>query len=179
MAQSEDDQTQQWADALSRMTQHSPAPGPAPEPLGPEAPTSQPPQAAGSRPVRPAVPSSASHEPSRSAPASHDLFDDDHVNIPAPTPDTFLRPRPSAPKSSQLSTASIESRRTLVPILLTCGALFPLMGGLWFLTDVDSPFRRLSSWMPIALIVIGALLLFLGIANAMQLKHLLAQRQRR
>jgi hypothetical protein len=53
------------------------------------------------------------------------------------------------------------------------------MGGMWFLTDVDSPFRKLSSWTPIALIVIGGLLLLLGLLNAMQLKHLLEQRPRR
>jgi hypothetical protein len=65
-------------------------------------------------------------------------------------------------------------RRTLIPIMLTAGVMLPALGGLWFLTDTTSPFRRAGEWVPITLMATGVMLLVTGLLNALHVKHLLA-----
>lgn len=58
----------------------------------------------------------------------------------------------------------------LVPVLLSNGVLLPILGGLWFLTDEESPFRGPGVSLPIVLIVLGIVLFGLGILNGLQLR---------
>jgi hypothetical protein len=136
------------------------------------------------RPDRPAVPIIRPEAPQETAGAVSGEFiyapgaettpvadEDDSVAVPAPTHDVFTKPRSSS--YSRRARHSLFGRRTVVPILLTNGVLLPVLGGLWFLTEEDSPFRIPGIALPIALIVVGLLLLTLGLANALALRHLL------
>jgi hypothetical protein len=58
-----------------------------------------------------------------------------------------------------------------VPLLLTHGVFLPILGILWFSTELDSPFRRLGVAAPLLLIILGAILLIFGVLNVLQLKH--------
>jgi RsiW-degrading membrane proteinase PrsW (M82 family) len=97
--------------------------------------------------------------------------------MPAPTPaDLVSNRRAAASRSQQRSqNQTLHTRRTLVPILLTLGIMLPALGGLWFCTDGDSPFRALSLWVPIALIFFGFLLLAVAMVNVFYLAHALKQ----
>jgi len=67
----------------------------------------------------------------------------------------------------------------MVPILLTTGVMFPVLAGLWCLTDVDSPFRKVGAWAPLILLSVGLVTLLLGLLNAFQLKEHLAGSKKR
>jgi hypothetical protein len=152
-------------------------------------PTSRPARSASSqaRPDRPATPFIRPETPEGSSePVTGEFIfapeplpiadDDDAVEVPAPTPDVFTRPKTTtypARRDMAPTAQSIWGRRTVVPILITNGVMLPTLGGLWFLTDEDSPFRIPGIALPIALIAVGIILLALGLANAMALRHLL------
>jgi hypothetical protein len=40
----------------------------------------------------------------------------------------------------------LELKRTLIPILLSGGIMLVVIGGLWFTTEADSPFRDSGIW---------------------------------
>lgn len=132
------------------------------------------PPSARSRPARPLIPvrsSDSAQSPVRQpeSPAATDA--DDLVNVPAPSMDVFRsRRKPAAPARIPMH-RSIEFRRTIVPILLTFGLTLPILGGSWFATDEDSPFRLLGQGLPLALICIGVMLLGIGLLNVVQLKR--------
>ena len=68
---------------------------------------------------------------------------------------------------------SINTKRTLIPILLTLGVLLPALGSLKWLMPPDSPFTALPLTGVIASIALGAVLLLLAIANMVHVRHLL------
>ncbi|HEY7087512.1 MAG TPA: hypothetical protein VH518_05440 [Tepidisphaeraceae bacterium] len=157
--------------AAPRLASQRPAaPGSAPPPR----PVPPPPQVH-RRPVIPIIGSAGAHVLDE-APTPL-IEDDDIVIVPAPTPDVFLpRQRPAPPPRASLL-ASMRLRRTLIPILLTSGVMLPTLGILWFMTDEESPFRRVGMGVPVTLIVVGAVLLLLGLVNAFQVKHQLQHMQ--
>jgi hypothetical protein len=63
-----------------------------------------------------------------------------------------------------------------VPILLTTGALFIVLGALWFTTADDSPFRTPGIILPAGLIPFGFTLVGLGLMNAMEIQRILHKR---
>ena len=85
--------------------------------------------------------------------------------------------RASATKTQSLShvlAQNIEYKRTLIPILLTCGVLIPVLGALpWFLSD--SMIGQMPTWAIACAFTTGAVLLALAIANMVQVKHQLDQ----
>src|SRR4051812_21694136 len=78
----------------------------------------------------------------------------------APAPDaSVFAPRRST--RDLIAERRIHNRRTLIPILLTCGVLMPAVGSLKWLRGPESPFATWPIWAPLALIACGVLLLLL------------------
>jgi hypothetical protein len=128
----------------------------------------------GSGKVRPTTPGTrAKVNPAKPQAVDGDDFqivDDetDLVSFSAPTPQVYegnVSPMLVGPAHQ-----SMFLRRTMVPILLSGGVGLPLLGGLWFKTGADSPFRMMGMGLPITLIVIGILFLVVGILNVLQLR---------
>jgi len=88
------------------------------------------------------------------------------MNIPAPAVS-------SAAAKARARRALLESlfvRRTLIPILLTLGALMLGLGGAWFVLPQDSPFRMVGQELPIAMLAIGPVFLVVAILNMLQVR---------
>ena len=101
--------------------------------------------------------------------------EDDLLAAPAPDPSVFA-PRRST--RDLIAERRIHNRRTLIPILLTCGVLMPAVGSLKWLMGPESPFASWSIWAPVALGACGAVLLTLAVANMLQVKHLMERTPR-
>ena len=95
---------------------------------------------------------------------------DDFMAAPAPDPSVFAPRR--RPTRHLLTERQIHARRTLIPVLLTCGVLMPLVGSLKWLRGVGSPFAAWPIWPPIVLSACGVALLALAVANMMQVRQL-------
>jgi len=179
-----DQQSDAWADALERMTasegsdsSRSHESGTPDSPVSPPEPV-LPPQGAGSKPrTRPARPE-LSHVEQQNPLRGAAGIDDDRVNVPPPTMDQFVKRKRSQRVANPKQT-SLRHRQTMVPILLTTGVMFPVLAGLWCLTDVDSPFRKVGAWAPLILLTVGLVTLLLGLLNAFQLKEHLAGSKKR
>lgn len=125
------------------------------------------------RPQRPAAPTPRTGEP---APPQH-IFDDDAVIVPAPDLASIVSSRTLT--RSPTRAKSLFFRRTMIPILLTCGAIFGVLAILWFRLDPASPPRAGTGvWLPAAFAVIAAVLLTLAVVNMLQVRHLLRPAQR-
>jgi hypothetical protein len=92
---------------------------------------------------------------------------DEMLAAPAPDASVFA---PRRTTRDMLSDRRTRNRRTLIPILLTCGVLMPIVGSLKWLRGVDSPFAAWSIWPPIALSACGLVLLTLAAANMIQVR---------
>jgi len=97
--------------------------------------------------------------------------------MPALTPEYLISTRRAAASRAQVKhqQETLRTRRTIVPILLTLGVMLPILGGLWFVTDEDSPFRALSIFVPIGLIVAGLIVLVVALLNVSYLSKSLKQ----
>jgi len=100
--------------------------------------------------------------------------DDDMMAAPAPDASVFA-PRRST--RDLIAERRIHSRRTLIPILLTCGVLMPAVGALKWLRGPDSPFAAWPIWAPLVLGGCGVVLLLLAMANMMQVRQLMKTRR--
>jgi hypothetical protein len=98
--------------------------------------------------------------------------DDDMLGAPAPDASVFA-PRRST--RDLVAERRIHNRRTLIPILLTCGVLMPVVGSLKWLMGPESPFAAWSIWAPVMLFLCGPVLLGLAGANMMQVKQMMRQ----
>jgi hypothetical protein len=90
----------------------------------------------------------------------------------APAPDASV----FAPRCSTrdlIAERRIHNRRTLIPILLTCGVLMPAVGSLKWLRGPESAFATWPIWAPLLLVACGVLLLLLAIANMVQVRHMM------
>jgi hypothetical protein len=108
--------------------------------------------------------------------------DDDSVIVPAPDASAFI-PKKKSTGSAEARAAiakkkSLEYRRTLIPILLTSGLLLLGFGVLKFVAGGDSTLQYIPSWIPIALLCAGVLLLALAGVNMMSVKQQLAAAKR-
>ena len=98
------------------------------------------------------------------------LGGDEMVAAPAPDPSVF------APKRSTRDLhleRRIHNRRTLIPILLTCGVLMPLVGSLKWLRGLESPFAAWPLWAPLVLFAFGLIMLTLAYANMKQVRRMM------
>jgi hypothetical protein len=120
------------------------------------------------RPQRPAAPKPLE----TSAPDAHD---DDAVIVPPPDPSVFAAAvaRHARAHTSQRA-ARLGLRRTLIPILLTCGVMLPTLAVLWLRLEPEDPLRAgTGTWTPLVLAGLGLLLLAIGILHMLQVRHLL------
>ena len=69
---------------------------------------------------------------------------------------------------------SLEYRRTIIPVLLTSGTLMLVFGILKFFAGPDSMLQSVPTWIPIALLLAGALLLALAGVNMVSVRAQLA-----
>jgi predicted RND superfamily exporter protein len=100
------------------------------------------------------------------------MVEDEETSAAAPDASAFA-PRVSAQKSAHTAIyAKLSFRRTIIPILLTCGLMLPVIG-LWSMLDHNAPLAAVGTGVDVLLIVVGAVLLGLGIVNALHVNHLL------
>jgi hypothetical protein len=169
-----EDEKKRLADALGRMAGETPQQEPVRKPVESTARPVQPPPSKSNPRVRPAFPTLSTQDPESAG--SYDQpppVDDDRVQMPAPTPQDLMATRRAAVRQSnqKSQSQSLRTRRTIVPILLTLGVMLPALGGLWFVTDEDSPFRALSVYVPVSLILFGLVLLVAAILNVLYLSQ--------
>jgi hypothetical protein len=132
-------------------------------------PTDKPPKK--HRPVLPSAPS-PSLQPAQQDAAPPE-FDDDLAIVPAPAPEVFARQKSTPSRRLASGYKSLGLRRTAVPLLLTWGLMLSALGGLWFTTGPDSPYRNTGMVLPAVLIGLGLVLFAAGILNALHIRHLL------
>ena len=151
MAQSDKDNL---ADALARMAEGDVAPseqepGAADEIAAPSA--TKPQRAAAPAefdpppPPMPAIPQRAQHVTAADAIEQVVDDEDDETSMPAPDADVFAPRHHAARRAAVYQT--LEFRRTLIPILLTCGALLIAFASARHLVGPDSPLADLPPWM--------------------------------
>lgn len=100
---------------------------------------------------------------------------DDMMMAPA-APMEYLAHTPSRPRHDPRLQVlkSLHFRRTLIPILLTTGALLLILCGAVFVVGADSPFANLRKsenvWIPMGLGIAGLLLLGLAALNMLHVR---------
>jgi hypothetical protein len=106
------------------------------------------------------------------AAGSEIVDDDDSVIVPAPEASVFVpKSKTSAEVRARIAKKkNLEFRRTLIPILLTCGVMMLAFAGLRFVTGPDSMLSNLPIWIPIALVSAGFILLALAVVNMLGVK---------
>jgi hypothetical protein len=135
------------------------------------------PKASPPKKQRPLAP--AQREPDASAPAEPRMQivdDDDAVLIPELAPErlaSISRYDPARAESRPGGVRALFFRRTMIPILLTCGLIFPSLAALWFSTEGDHVVRRTGLWLPVTFVVLGAVFLLLAVINMAQVRHLM------
>lgn len=188
----EDDRERQ-ADALSKMTgggggkEPEPAPPPAsaamfrkarpPAPgLEPSEPEPDPRRAA--RPDRPVAPPASETPAPGYSPAQRlgavTTAESDTVPIYVPPPAPGAPARSSINPAALLATRTLGRKRTVIPILLTCGALLVISGAARWVVSDDSAFHFVSAAMSLALLGFGGLLLFIAVLNMLQVRDQIA-----
>jgi hypothetical protein len=101
-----------------------------------------------------------------------ELIEDEETIAAAPDASAFA-PRRAANKPAHTPIyASLFFRRTMIPILLTCGVMLPAIG-LWSMFDQNAPLAAIGKGVEMMLIAIGVVLLALGFINALHVKHVL------
>jgi hypothetical protein len=100
------------------------------------------------------------------------IDDDDAVIVPPPDPSVFeYSSKATADMRAKVARQkSIDFRRTLIPILLTCGVLLIIFGSLKFVSGPDSVLTDLSIGIPIGLFVMAIILLALAAVNMISVK---------
>lgn len=136
------------------------------------------------RPDRPEGPPSTAWSEDEAAlvqshyePTSEIIDDDDAVVVPAPEPEVFAPPPPApAPAKPQAigNTRGLAWRRTVIPILLTCGVLLIGIGALRWVGGADSIFADMSIPLSATLCGCGLFLLLVAVLNMLQVKAELA-----
>jgi hypothetical protein len=163
-----------------------PAPATPPRPAARPAPA-KPPAPRPPRPDRPAAPAArvvpdAPEETVAPMVVNGSIPDDDRLDLPAPTPD-MLAHLP-APAEHHLSAAAVAAvvvphglgfRRTIIPVLLTCGVLLLVTAAVRWLGGDDSPFVALPAWVAAALAGAGVAFLAVAVLNVFQVREELAR----
>jgi hypothetical protein len=166
----------------------APAPTPKP-PTPPPAPVAKPRAARPDRPDRPDRPTGPpttqwSEDEAAEVAANYNAYDpmseivddDDAVIVPAPEPEVFAPHAPAKkPTMGPMGVPnSLGFRRTVIPILLTCGVLLIGIGLLKWIGGSESLFRDMSMTISATLCGAGAFLLLVAALNMMQVRSELA-----
>ncbi len=108
------------------------------------------------------------------------MVDDDIVAVPATQILFGNRARASSiianARPADPIVASMQFRRTMIPVLLTLGVTLPVVGGLYFLLDESSAIKALDLTFPIAFIAAGPILLLFAILNMLQVRAAMSQK---
>ena len=99
--------------------------------------------------------------------------DDDAMLAPAPDAATLnyaYSPSKAAARKVSRSNSGLETKRTLIPILLTTGVMFLILGCLKFIASGESSFAGLPMWFVGLICGMGALLLVFAAFTMMQVK---------
>ncbi len=186
MAQSDKDEL---ADALARLAGGEVAPSEQEPPAPSEAVS----RSASIKPQRTAVPAEAFAPPPMpepfQAPTPADQLgsqlsdetivadDDDAVMVPAFEADP-LAPRPVAIQRAAVY-QTLEFRRTLIPVLLTCGMVLIVFSFGRHLLGQDSPLNDLPTWLAPVLLLTGTILLVLAVLNMLSVKRRIIEHELR
>ncbi len=157
-------------------TSPSPAPTPPPPPASTRPKPARPQRP--DRPDRPEAPPSTVWSQDEAAevaahydPMSEIVDDDDAVIVPAPEPGVFAPHAPSPRVASGPGgIRSLAFRRTVIPILLTCGVLLIGIGSLRWLGGPESIFADMSIPLSATLCGCGFFLLLVAVLNMLQVK---------
>ena len=165
----------------------------------PAAPASRPAQPGLSTPPAPSLPASGMTSPpsARTRPAAparpavpgqpaspgydQEVFDDGDETVldglPA-TPLDYRGPKRAAPARPRKPPIfkTLGFRRTVIPVLLTTGFLMLAMYAARWVVDEEAPLALLPAWTGILLLVTGAVLIALGVANMMLVRAELEKR---
>ena len=121
-----------------------------------------------SRPARPPAP-----RPAVEAPRTPPRSDDDTAIVPPPDARVFASGY-AAQASRRGDRTGLFGRRTMIPVLLTCGVMLPALAAMWFGLDDDSPLKfGGEKWLPITLIGVGSVMLALAVIDMLQVRHML------
>ena len=86
-------------------------------------------------------------------------------------------PRASGLLQSRVTQKQLDLKRTMIPILLTCGAMLILGGALaWF--EVPRIVIGRERWLPVVMSVGGSMLLVVAMINILQVRDLLRRSHR-
>ena len=95
--------------------------------------------------------------------------DDDAVMVPAPAMETLAhvhtKPDAAHHRPHMPAIKSVEARRTVIPVLLTCGLLLVIAATMRLVTSPDTPLRSLPPWMSWAGYALGGLLWGVALIN--------------
>ena len=137
------------------------------------------------RPDRPEAPPTTAWSEDEAAqvaehydPMSEIIDDDDAVIVPAPEPEVFAPHAPKTPTGPG-GIRSLAFRRTVIPIVLTCGVLLIGIGLLRWLGGPDSVFAETSIPLSAALCGTGCFLLLVAVLNMLQVRGELAAAAKR
>src|SRR5579884_4119663 len=122
-------------------------------------PAPKPPAARATWPIRPQMPVEAPP-----------VDEDDAVIVPPPPASAFLPYR--TPAVAGKRTGSLTLRRTVIPILLTCGVILLVLGTMPFFLSTDNPLSALPRWISLALWGTGLFLLALAVVNMLAVKQM-------
>ena len=100
---------------------------------------------------------------------AHVVEDDDTLNLPAPSAETLYHRRRAPGAQRELISRTVGFKQTMIPILLTMGVLLAGIAGWSFSLGEESPIAS-ALWIPIALLVIGVIMLILGAVTMLQVK---------
>jgi hypothetical protein len=105
---------------------------------------------------------------------AHVVEDDDTLNLPAPSPEMLAhRPRPPQAKREPLA-RTLGFKQTLIPILLTMGIMLAGIAAWSFALGDESPVAA-KSWITVAVLAIGALMLVLAVITMLQVRNQLSR----
>jgi hypothetical protein len=100
-----------------------------------------------------------------------EIVDDEETIAAAPDASVFVH-RETPRKAHTPHYAQVNFRRTLIPIMLTCGGL--LIGiGIWLMLDHDTPLAAIGLGAKATLIAVGSVLGGLGVLNAFHVRHIM------
>jgi hypothetical protein len=95
--------------------------------------------------------------------------DDDTLNLPSPSPESLAYRRNAPGPKRQLASRTVGFKQTLIPILLTLGILLSGIAIWSLMLGEESPVAT-ATWIPIALVAIGVIMLVFGVITMLQVK---------
>jgi hypothetical protein len=103
--------------------------------------------------------------------------EDDQVIVPAPPVEALAHTPGHRPRPMARPALNVEVKRTMIPVLLTIGAICIGVVVLGMSADVESPFRVFRElWFAVPVVVIGLLFLAGAIFTMFQVRNELHRR---